>query len=199
MANNTYNISRVADGSSFQYNFEPRAFKGVVDITINFSFTTTTYEVVKLRVATSNGNEVWFEKSIPINYKCTMYPSVGEYVKRNWITVTAVYSNFKSAEYFLPIYVAQPSYYTNFDGAVVANAQFIDSGDNGDMFIVLQNNKGDLYNMLLLANQHTMQSALTSEADLLAAVSAVDVPNIVNPIATDVDENVRVVHNTEAT
>lgn len=194
MDRNTYNITRVVDGNNFQYSFEPRAFKGTTDIILNFNFTPTTFELVKLKIAVEGQEPKWYESNIPASHVCHIEPFVDEYVYRRWIMVTAVYNNFNAAEFFIPVYVAQPSYYTDLDGLKISQAQFVDAVDNGDMFVVMQNNRNTAYNMLLRANQYIPPAATAGDVDVLAAVSAVDVPNIVNPVATDIDDNLLVIH-----
>lgn len=198
MDRNTYNITRVVDGNNFQYSFTPRAFKGTTDITLNFNFTPTTFELVKLKIAVEGQEPKWYESDIPTSHVCHLEPFVDDYVYRRWIMVTAVYNNFNAAEFFIPVYIAQPSYYTDLDGLRVSQAQFVDAADNGDMFVVMQNSHNTAYNMLLRANQYTPPAAAVVDVDVLAAVSAVDVPNIINPIATDIDDNLLVIHPDQA-
>lgn len=193
MGRNIYEISRVVDGINFQYSFEPRAFKGTTDIILNFNFTPTSFELLKLKISVEGQETKWFETDIPQSYTCHLEPLMNQYMYRRWIMVTAVYNNFNAAEYFIPIYIAQPSYYTDLDGLKVSQAQFIDTVDNGDMFVVLQNKHNTAYNMLLRANQAITEVAAAVEEEVIAAVSAVDVPNIVNPVATDINDNLLVV------
>ena len=196
MARNVYNISRVADGVNFQYSYPVKAFKGVVDIELNFDFTPTAYEVVKLKIAASHEPEKWFEGDIPKSYRVTLAPIPGEYTYRQWIMVTAVYNNFKSAEFFIPIYTTQPSYYSDLDGLRISQAQFIDSANNGDMYVVFQNSRNDVCNMLLRTNTVTEVVPTSAEVDLIAAVSAAG--GVINPIATDNDDNLKVVYSKDS-
>ena len=63
MARNTYEISRIADGQNYQQTLETRAFKGVTSIDINLNFTNTSFEVVKLRIASDDQTIVWFDET----------------------------------------------------------------------------------------------------------------------------------------
>ena len=173
MAQTTYNLNFDSDGTSRVHKLEQRVLKGTVDVTLNFTMPLTSYDVVKLKVVQQGKPIQLFEGSrVPQTINYTIQPSYTEYVVLNRTVVTAYYSNFESVEYIIPIYVAQPSLYSDFSGMRVVGAQLLDTEDMGDTFVVMQTHAGNIHHMVLYANEITPASATPPPVGVVAAVSA---------------------------
>lgn len=189
---NIYNIERVSDGQSGSQLVGERIFKGVTNITFNFNFPSATNQVIKLRV-TQNGNTLTsFQSSIPTSYHAQIIPSSTEYLVNGHFQITTTYDNFNTYDFVLPYRVAQTSYYKDLDGLSVENAQFIDTHDNGDMLVVMQTDAGDIYNIILHANEQIVGDQAAVDVDVLAALSTDLI--ILSAIETDVEQNIEVLH-----
>jgi hypothetical protein len=94
----------------------------------------------------------------------------------------------------MPIYIAQPSYYSDFEGLRVMNAQFIDTTATGDVFAVLQAN-GNIHHMLIHANEITTPTVTAADVSILVAVSSVSGVELsaTPPIETSLNEIIEVV------
>lgn len=173
MAQTTYNLNIVADGTSHVYRLDERVLKGTVDVTLNFAISSAGYDVVKIRVFQKGKQLQLFEGSrIPKTINYTAQPSYAEYLKLDITFVTVYYSNFESVEYVIPIYVAQPSLYSDFSGMRAIGAQFLDTKDAGDTFVIMQTHDGNIHHMVLYANEITPSSAAPLPLNVVAAVSA---------------------------
>lgn len=190
---NIYNISRVADGQAGSQLLTKRAFKGVNNITFNFNFPTASNEVIKLRISYNGTTIASFQRfDIPSSYHTTVTPSTEEYLTNEHFQIVITYDNFEAYSYVAPFRVAQSSYYKDFDGLTVKNTQFVDTLDNGDMLMIMQTEKNDVYNMILHANEQLQKAAIAPSVDILAALSIDDIT--VSPIETDDGYNIEVLH-----
>lgn len=190
---NTYNIGRVADGQAGSQLLTERVFKGVNVITFNFNFPVATNEVIKLKISHNGSTLALFQRSaIPSSYQSTVTPSPIDYLTKEHFQITITYDNFNTYDFVAPIQIAQTSYYKDLDGLSVKNAQFIDTSDNGDMLIIMQNDANDAYNIILHANEQIATPISAIEVDVLAALSTNLVT--VSAIETDVEQNIEVLH-----
>lgn len=190
---NIYNIERVADGQAGSQLLNERAFKGVNNITFNFNFPVASNEVIKLRIARNGSTIASFQRfDIPPSYHTTVIPSTEKYLTNEHFQIIITYDNFEAYSYVAPIRVAQSSYYKDFDGLTVKNTQFVDTYDNGDMLMIMQTEKNDVYNMILHANEQLPSTAIAANVDILAALSADNIT--VTPIETDDEQNIEVLH-----
>ncbi len=174
MAQTTYNISVTADGIPIVETLDARTLKGTVDVTLNFTFSSAAYDVIKLKLQQRGKPTQLFEGSrIPSTIKYHLQPSSIEYITLDRTTVVVYYSNFESAEYTIPIYVAQPSLYSDFSGMQVVGAQLLDTEDAGDTFVVMQTKEKNIHHMVLYANEILPPtSAAQPPIGVIAAVSA---------------------------
>lgn len=173
MALATYNFDIVANGISDAHVLDARVFKGTVDVTLNFSFSSAPFDVVKLKLEQRGKQRQLFEGlSLPKSIQYTIHPSSTEYIIQDNTSVTIYYSNFESVEYVIPIYVAQPSIYSDFDGMRVVAAQLLDTEAAGDTFVVMQTRNKTIHNLVLYANEITPASAQPSPSNIVAAVSS---------------------------
>lgn len=195
MDNQTYNISRVVDGIAGNTVFAWRGFKGTTRITLNFSFpSTTNYSLIKIKLRYDDGStSVYAARSVPVSLSFTTTPSPTSYIDKRYIQVTLYYSNFVVYEYIIPYYVAQSSTQSLLGGACVYNSQFVDTNNGGDMLVVIKSDD-KIYNMLVYANPTSHVSLSAPVVDVLAALSA-DLINV-NPIITEFNDNVEVIHPT---
>lgn len=192
MANQIYDISLVANGIPGQTILSIRAFKGITDLTFNFNFIPSTNEVIKLKVVFDTEIPLLFERAdIPESIQYTLIPSSTDFIISKYIQITVYFDNFASYSYVIPVEVAQPSYYNNFQGLKIKTAQFVDTDDNGDVFLTLQALDKSLYNFVLRSNQILPATQSTVDVPLLAALSANNID--VNPIATNFDDNIEVI------
>ena len=193
MASTTYNISLTADGVGGYELYDARVFKGSVDVVMNFNFTSASAKVVKLKLFVEGKQPQLFQgSSIPTTVAFTLNPATDEYLSLTQLQATAVYDNFQGVDIIMPIYIAQPSYYSDFEGLHVAQAQFIDTTATGDVFAVLQANN-NIHHMLIHANQITTATLTSSDTvSILVAVSSVS--GIESPIETSLNEIIEVVN-----
>lgn len=193
MASTTYNISLTADGVGGYELYDARVFKGSVDVVMNFNFTTASAKVIKLKLFVEGKQPQLFQgSSIPTTVAFTLNPATDEYLSLTQLQATAVYDNFQGVDIIMPIYIAQPSYYSDFEGLHVAQAQFIDTTATGDVFAVLQANN-NIHHMLIHANQITTATLTSSDTvSILVAVSSVS--GIESPIETSLNEIIEVVN-----
>jgi hypothetical protein len=193
MASTTYDISLTADGVGGYEFYDARVFKGSVDVVMNFNFTTASAKVVKLKLFVEGKQPQLFQgSSIPTTVAFTLNPATDEYLSLTQLQATAVYDNFQGVDIIMPIYIAQPSYYSDFEGLHVAQAQFIDTTATGDVFAVLQTSN-NIHHMLIHANQTTTATVTSSDTvSILVAVSSVS--GIESPIETSLNEIIEVVN-----
>jgi hypothetical protein len=193
MANTTYDISLTADGVGGYELYDARVFKGSVDVVMNFNFTSAAAKVVKLKLFVEGKQPQLFQgSSIPTTIAFTLNPATDEYLSLTQLQATAVYDNFQGVDIIMPIYIAQPSYYSDFEGLHVAQAQFIDTTATGDVFAVLQTSN-NIHHMLIHANQTTTATVTSSDTvSILVAVSSVS--GIESPIETSLNEIIEVVN-----
>ena len=193
MASTTYNISLTADGAGGYELYDARVFKGSVDVVMNFNFTSASAKVVKLKLFVEGKQPQLFQgSSIPTTVAFTLNPATDEYLSLTQLQATAVYDNFQGVDIIMPIYIAQPSYYSDFEGLHVAQAQFIDTTATGDVFAVLQANN-NIHHMLIHANQ-TTTATLTSSDTVSIIVAVSSVSGIESPIETSLNEIIEVVN-----
>lgn len=192
MANRNFDITFVADGVSRQTILPVRAYKGIVDVKFNFSFTSAGYETVKLKVVFDNKPATLYERgSIPSTLSYTLLPATDDFIAQRYIQITAIYNNFSTHAVVIPVYVAQPSYFSNFQGLKVKSAQFIDTTDNGDLFVVLETADHNIHHIVLKSNQIDPATIPTRDVSVLAALSANNID--INPIVTNFDDNIEVI------
>jgi hypothetical protein len=183
MANTTYTISKTADGIAGTELFETRVFKGATKLNFIFNFTASTHDVVKLKFSIDGELPRLFQgTSIPTQIEHVIQPSPYTYLKQTYAVVNIVYNNFESFDYLMPIKIAQPSYFSDFENMQVVAAQFIDTTATGDMFLTLRANN-NLHHISLLANESPLTSTFALSASVLAAVSAGT--DILPPIASE--------------
>jgi hypothetical protein len=173
MAQTTYNFDIIADGVSDVRSVGERVLKGTVGVTLNFTFSSAPYDVVKLKLEQRGKQRKLFEGSaLPKTIQYTIQPSSTEYIIKDITSITIYYSNFESVEYVIPIYVAQPSIYSDFGGMRVVAAQLLDTKAAGDTFVVMQTRDKTIHNLVLYANEITPASAKLPPSSIVAAVSA---------------------------
>jgi hypothetical protein len=173
MAQTTYNFDIVADGIADVRLVDDRVFKGTIDVTLNFTFSPAPYDVVKLRLEQRGKQRKLFEgTALPKTIQYTIQPSSTEYIIKDITSITIYYSNFESVEYVIPVYVAQPSIYSDFGGMRVVAAQLLDTKAAGDTFVVMQTRDRTIHNLVLYANEITPAAAQLSPPSIVAAVSA---------------------------
>lgn len=194
MASTTYNVAITADRNKGYELYEARVFKGSVDVEMNF-FIPASAQVIKLKLYVDGRQPQLFQGvSIPASTSFTLNPPTDEYMNLTQIQATVIYDNFQSLDIIMPIYIAQPSYYSDFEGLRVTHAQFIDTEATGDVFAVLQAN-GNVHHMLIHANEITTTSITAADVSILAAVSSISGVQLSStpPIETSLNEIIEVV------
>jgi hypothetical protein len=172
MANTIYNITRTADGVADTEIFNTRVFKGSTTITFLFDFPAASHQVVKLKFTADGAAPQIFQGSnIPASIQHTFQPATYTYIKQSYATVAIYYNNFETVDYLIPIKIAQPSYFTDFENLYVADAQFLDTTAAGDMFVTLATNN-NLHYVSLLANESAQISTSSLTTSILVATSA---------------------------
>jgi hypothetical protein len=195
MASTTYDVSLTADGRGGYELYDARVFKGSVDVALNFNFIPATAQVIKMKLFVDGRQPQLFQgATIPKTFAFTLNPPTDEYMNLTQIQATVIYDNFESLDIIMPIYIAQPSYYSDFEGLRVMNAQFIDTAATGDVFVVLQAN-GNIHHMLIHANEITTPTITAADVSILVAVSSVSGVELsaTPPIETSLNEIIEVV------
>lgn len=194
MANTTYDVSLTADGVGGYQLYDARVFKGSVDVALNFNFVPAAFQVVKMKLFVDGQQPRLFQgANIPTTFGFTLNPPTDEYMNLTQIQATVIYDNFQSMDIIMPIYIAQPSYYSDFEGLRVVNAQFVDTEATGDVFAVLQAN-GNVHHMLIHANETTAAVVTAADVSILVAVSSVSGVELSAspPIETSLNEIIEV-------
>ncbi len=189
--NNTFFITATA-GSAITSSIQPvRTFKGDTDIVIDFSnIVETNIKLIKLQI--DFGDNTSIEKVYgskedlftPITH--TYYPSDTTYISAKRCSVSLVFSNFTIHNIVLPINIAQASFLSEYGTLTVKRAQFIDSVNVGDMFLVLESEKHNLYNATLKSKM------ITSTYTSLTAVDNLLITEDEDLFATNFDDNIKV-------
>ena len=195
MASTTYDVSLTAEGIGGYQLYDARVFKGSVDVVLNFNFAPAAAQVVKMKLFVDGRQPQLFQgATIPTTFAFTLNPPTDEYMNLSQIQATVIYDNFESLDIIMPIYIAQPSYYSDFEGLRVMNAQFIDTTATGDVFAVLQAN-GNIHHMLIHANEITTPAVTAADVSILVAVSSVSGVELsaTPPIETSLNEIIEVV------
>ena len=195
MASTTYDVSLTADGVGGYQLYDARVFKGSVDVALNFNFTPAAFQVVKMKLFVDGRQPQLFQgATIPTTFAFTLNPPTDEYMNLTQIQATVIYDNFQSMDIIMPIYIAQPSYYSDFEGLRVVNAQFVDTTATGDVFAVLQAN-GNVHHMLIHANEVATAVVTAADVSILVAVSSVSGVELsaTPPIETSLNEIIEVV------
>ena len=193
MASTTYNISRVADGVSGTEILETRVFKGTTYATFALNFIAGTHQVVKIKFSADGSTPQLFQgRSLPSTIEHTFQPAPYTYLRQTFATISIYYSNFETYDYLIPIKIAQPSYFSDFEDLHVIAAQFTDTSAAGDMFVTIAANN-NLHHMNLLANETAAFATTTLATSILVANSATTTTQ--PPIATIDGNLVEVVTN----
>lgn len=172
MANTTYNISRVADGIGGTEILDTRVFKGTLDATFVFNFTAGSHEVIKLKFSADGSPSQLFQgRNLPSTIEHTFQPAPYTYLRQTFVTISLYYNNFESYDYLIPIKIAQPSYFSDFENLHVVAAQFTDTSDAGDMFVTIAANN-NLHHINLLANETSAIATSNITTSILVATSA---------------------------
>ena len=130
--------------------YAPRVAKGKTEVTFNFSFDNE--KIIKLSISDDLGiRHTSSLKQIPTQFKCVLTPDDSEYAILRYYEVVVRHDNFSYNRYILPIYVAQPSYYTYLEGLQIENTQFLDNLA-ADVFAVLKTDSNQHYHTILRAN-----------------------------------------------
>lgn len=193
MANTTYEITKTADGVAGTQIIDTRVFKGSTNINFVFDFPSSTHEVIKLKFGVEGeANQLFQGNNIPASIQHTFQPSPYNYLKSTYATVSIYYNNFETFDFLIPMKIAQPSYFSDYENLQVVAAQFLDTTAGGDMFVSLAANS-NIHHVCLFANESAQISTSELTTSILVANSATTTTQ--PPIATVGGDLIEVVIN----
>lgn len=172
MASNIFNVDLNIDGSVGSALYDTRVLSEL-ELYLNLNFiVSNNAELVKTKIIFDNNIYVNEFEDIKNNFvfkKQTPFFSV----KKDVLQIKLYYSNFNTFEYIIPLVFIPPSTLDYFDGAIIQNAQFIDTKENDDLFFVMKNNKNQLFNFRMGTNVNTYKeyiTGLSAEEDKITTI-----------------------------
>lgn len=167
----TYYISLSPSGTSSTNTIESQTFKGTTIITLDFTnVVETVYGALKLQIDWGDNTESIQETEIykiysesdeilkiaesgklnnalrPIQH--TYVPTTSAYFTSLTAQCLITFHNFSAGLFYLPIKIAQVSYFEQFGSLDIIDAQLIDT-DEHNIFTTIQSELGDLYTVVL--------------------------------------------------
>lgn len=189
--NNIYLINKIASDTSSSEIYPVRTFKGDVNLQLDFSNIIET-EVKLIKIQIIFDEDTVLEKTY--NIKTSLFdtvnhlysPSESEYFITKRCIINLTFSNFTVHSVIIPINIAQPSFLSEYGSLRVKNAQFIDNADIGDMLLILESEKYNLYNVCMKTGGFNPIEALPPAADNIL------ITDNENPVITNFEENIKV-------
>lgn len=189
--NNIYLINKIAGTASSSEIYPARTFKGDTNIKLDFSnVVETDIKLIKIQINFDDG--VSFERVYSTDtdmFETVQHlytPSTSSYIISRRCSVNLVFSNFTIHNILIPINLAQNSFLSEYGSLSVKKAQFIDSVNNGDMFLILESEKHNLYNVCMKTGSFTTSVASVTAIDNILTTDSSD------PIITNFDDNIKV-------
>lgn len=191
MINNIYHITKIAGNTSTSEVVPARTFKGDTNVVLDFSnIIETDIKLIKVKIDFNDGalleKNYSSKESLFGQIQHLFTPSENDYLITRICSITLTFSNFTTHFVVIPINIAQCSFLSEYGSLTVKKAQFIDTINNGDMFLILESEKHNLYNVSLKTNAFTTEvSTITSEDTIL-------ITNYNDPITTNFSNNIKV-------
>jgi hypothetical protein len=189
--NNIYTITKTASDVSSHEVFSTRTFKGDTSIELDFSsIVENEIKLVKIQIDFGDGtslekvysNNVNLLENITHNY----FPSETSYIITRRCNISLIFSNFTIHNVVFTFNIAQNSFLSEYGALKVKRAQFIDNDNIGDMFLVLESEKHNLYNVSLKLDKITTTYTSTTAVDDLLITEDEDLFN------TNFNDNIKV-------
>lgn len=162
-----------------------------LELRLNFSYTPG-IDLTKLKITFDGKTSSYEFDDIKTNYILKKENPFID-IKREIIQIRLFYNNFSAYEYIIPLIFISPSTLDYFDGAVIQNAQFIDTKENDDLFFVMKNNKDQLFNFRSGSNVITyrtyLQSISAAEDEIIPILTATLSSSTLTPGNTAFIEN----------
>lgn len=189
--NNIYLINKIASDTSSSEIYPVRTFKGDVNLQLDFSNVVET-EVKLIKIEIIFDRDTVIEKTY--NRKTSLFdtvthlysPSEHEYLISKRCIVNLTFCNFTIHSIIIPINIAQPSFLSEYGSLRVKNAQFIDGANTGDMLLILESEKYNLYNVCMKARR------FSTIEDLPPAVDNILITDDEEPFITNFEDNIKV-------
>ena len=191
MINNIYYITKIASNTSTSEVVPARTFKGDTNVVLDFSnIIETDIKLIKVKIDFNDGTVLEknysSKESLFDQVQYLFTPSENDYLITRICNITLTFSNFTTHFVIIPINIAQCSFLSEYGALTVKKAQFIDNINTGDMFLILESEKHNLYNVnLKIKTFTTVTSTVTSEDTIL-------VTNNDDPIVTNFSNNIKV-------
>jgi hypothetical protein len=161
MVSNRFDIDLAVDGNAGSYVSETRVINEL-ELELNLNFTiTNNADLIKTKIIFDKNIIINEFKNIKNNFLLKKKDSIYD-IKKDMLQIRLYYSNFNIFEYLVPLVFIPPSTLDYFDGAIIQNAQFIDTKENDDLFFVMKNNKDQLFNFRSGSNVVTYKNYLSS-------------------------------------
>lgn len=162
-----------------------------LELRLNFVYTSG-IDLTKLKITFDGKTRSYEFDDIKTNYILKKENPFID-IKREIIQIRLFYNNFSAYEYIIPLIFISPSTLDYFDGAVIQNAQFIDTKENDDLFFVMKNNKDQLFNFRSGSNVITyrtyLQSISAAEDEIIPILTATLSSSTLTPGNTAFIEN----------
>lgn len=197
MVSNIFNIDLNIDGSAGSYLSETRVLNELeFDLNLNF-LVTNNADLIKTKIIFDGNVYINEFEDIKNNYTLKKRNSFYD-IKKDILQIRLYYSNFNIFEYLIPLVFIPPTTLDYFDGAVIQDAQFIDTKENDDLFFVLKNSKNQLFNFRSGSNVVTYRnyiaslSAIEDEITTILSGTLSTMPPTTANITTDFAEYIEV-------
>jgi hypothetical protein len=189
--NNVYYITKIASSSSSSEIIPARTFKGDITIQLDLSnIIETEIKLIKVQIDFNDGTtleKVYSDKvDLFETITHTYTPSNTSYIISRRCNVNLVFSNFTIHNVIIPINIAQNSFLSEYGSLTVKNAQFLDNTNVGDMFLILESEKHNLYNVCMRVG------SFTSATSSVSAEEKIIITDDEEPIVTNFEDNIGV-------
>lgn len=191
MNRNIYLINKTASSASSSELFSARTFKGDTRIIFDFSnVIENDIKLIKIQIDFNDGTtleKVYSNKTGLFDQITHLYsPSTSSYITTRRCNINLVFSNFTVHNIIIPINIAQCSFLSEYGALSIKKAQFIDNANIGDMFLILESEKHNLYNVCVKTDSFsTATTTVTADDKIL-------VTNNSDPIVTNFNDNFKV-------
>lgn len=159
-----FNIDLNVDGNSGSYLDGVKVLNELeLELNLNYNISNNA-DLIKTKIIFDANVYINEFEDIKSKFFLKKRDSVSD-IKKDILQIRLYYSNFNIFEYLIPLVFIPPSTLDYFEGAVIQNAQFIDTKENDDLFFVIKNNNNQLFNFRSGSN-------VTSYRDYMSSLSA---------------------------